>query len=391
MAEAEESADLSLEVVTTREGVEALRDDWRRLDAVSASPSLFRSWEWIEAWLHGVEWQRRLQVIVLRDASRDVVAIGPLMIGARGILDRGERVLGLIGSDGPQGGSYLGLVAAPGHEQRAHHAVMAHVAGRIGEFSYVNLNRVAVDDPGFAHLMAGALDNDLHATVDLRRRTVWSPLPASWEEYVAAVPNKRWRQRMRNFLPALLKEHPSSRFVDRAAEEPFDAVLADLKGLQEARWGDERGTYWERPGFTRYITRLCANMKEAGRLRAVFLMVEGRPVAARFGLIHRGTWTDFQAGRDASFTGHEVAAITLWHCAERAIAEGLTRMDSLDEYEYKLRYFRETRWLADVRLYDESPSSAARRIWRTAKGSAVTTLRRLLPEKARSWLRRQRP
>jgi CelD/BcsL family acetyltransferase involved in cellulose biosynthesis len=129
-------------------------------------------------------------------------------------------------------------------------------------------------------------------------------------------------------------------------------------------------------------------MQETGRLRAVFLMIDGKPVAARLGLIHRGTWIDFQAGRDPAFTGHEVSYITLWHCAERAIGEGLTRMDSLDEYEYKRRYFRETRWLADLRLYDDRPSSAAREIWRTAKGSARHTLRGLVPAKLRARLRR---
>ncbi|HEY3176644.1 MAG TPA: GNAT family N-acetyltransferase [Candidatus Polarisedimenticolia bacterium] len=387
MAEAEEGPDFTLEVATTPEAVQALRDDWRRLDAETSVPVLFRTWEWTEAWLHAVQWSRRLHVIVVRDADKRVVAIAPLMVGARGAFDRGARILSFIGSDGPQGGSYLDLIAAPGWEGKAHLAVARHLAGRAREFSYINLNRVAVDDPGFSHWTAAALECGLRATVDLRRRTVWSPLPSSHDEYIAAVPNKRWRQRMRNYLPALLKEFPTARFVDRAAEDPLEPMLADLRRLQQARWGEEKGTYWERPGFDLYMGRLCAAMKGAGKLRAIFLMIDARPVAARLGLVHRGTWIDFQAGRDPAFTGHEVSYITLWHCAERAIGEGLARMDSLDEYEYKRRYFRETRWLADLRLYDERPSSAARQIWRAAKGSARAALRDLLPERLRARLR----
>ena len=37
----DEAAEFTLEVVSTREGVEALADDWRRLDAVTSVASIF--------------------------------------------------------------------------------------------------------------------------------------------------------------------------------------------------------------------------------------------------------------------------------------------------------------------------------------------------------------
>ena len=383
----DEAAQFTLEVVSTREGVEALADDWRRLDAVTSVASIFRTWEWMEAWLHAVEWKRRLHVVVIRDTQKQVAAIAPLMIGAHGAYDRGDRIVSFIGSDGPQGGSYMDLIAAPGWEGRAHLAVVGHLRDHMKEFSYINLNRVALDDPAFNHWSAAALECDLHATVDLRRRTVWSPLPATYDEYVAAVPNKRWRQRMRNFPGALAREFPSACFVDRGTGSPLEGVLADLRRLQEARW-EEGSTYWQRPGFPAYIHRLCRSLQSAGRLRAIFLMVNDRPVSARLGLIHRGTWIDFQAGRDPSFKEHDVAYLTLWHCAEKAIAERLTRMDSLDEYEYKRRYFRQTRWLADLRFYDDRFSSAGRQVMKTAGRAARRTVKGLLPGKLLRLLRK---
>lgn len=373
----DESAEFTLEVVESRQGVEALADDWRRIEANASPASIFRSWEWMEAWLHAVQWKRRLHVVVVRNTSRQVVAIAPFMIGAQGAYDRGKRVLCFVGSDGPQGGSYMDLIAAPELAGRAHLAVLGHLRDHIREFSYISLNRVAIDDPGYNHWSAAALECDLHTTVDLRRRTVWSPLPPTYDEYVAAVPNKRWRQRMRNFPGALKRDFPSARFVDRAAETPLDGVLADLRRLQEARW-EEGSTYWQRPGFPAYIQRLTGTLQSAGRLRAIFLMIDDKPVAARLGLIHRGTWVDFQAGRDPSFKEHDVAYLTLWHCAERAIAEGLTRMDSLDEYEYKRRYFRQTRWLADLRIYDDRFVSAARQMTRVAIRAARRAVKGLL-------------
>ena len=376
-AQTDEAAEFTLEVVSARHDVEALAADWRRLDALTSVASIFRSWEWMQAWLHAVEWKRRLHVVVLRDTRRQIVAIAPMMIGAQGALDRGSRVVSFIGSDGPQGGSYMDLIAAPGWEGRAHLAVVGHLRDSIKEFSYINLNRVAVDDPAYSHWSAAALECDLHATVDLRRRTVWSPLPATYDAYVAAVPNKRWRQRMRNFPGALTRDFPTARYIDRAGESPLDAMLADLRRLQEARW-EEGSTYWQRPGFSAYIHRLCESLQSAGRLRAIFLMVDGKPVSARLGLIHRGTWIDFQAGRDPSFKEHDVAYLTLWHCAELAIAEGLTRMDSLDEYEYKRRYFRQTRRLADLRFYDDRFGNAGRQVIRVASRAARRAIKGLL-------------
>ena len=63
-------------------------------------------------------------------------------------------------------------------------------------------------------------------------------------------------------------------------------------------------------------------------------------------------------------------------------------MDSLDEYEYKRRYFRQTRWLADLRLYDDRFSSAGRQFLQVARRAARRTVKGLLPEKLRRLLRK---
>jgi len=376
-----------LEVITTPQDLNALRDDWRVLDEAASQPTVFLTWEWMEAWLHAVEWKRRLHVVVLRDEQGAAVAIAPFMIGAQGQLDRGARVLSFLGSDGPAGGTYLDLIARPGWEGLAHLLVMKHLLENRDLFTYINLNRVAVDGPGFVHWSAAALECELHATVDLRRRTVWTPLPATYAEFIASVSNPRWRQRMRNFPAALKKEFPTARYVDRG-QESAEAVLDDLKRLQAMRFG-ENNNYFGRPGFAGYMRRVCENMGERGRMRVHAIAIDDRIVTQRIGLAHRGTWIDFQVGSNPEFMKHNVAHLILWHCVERAIELGLTRMDSLDEYDYKKRYFTHTRHVADLRFFDERFRSAGRQMLKTGYRAVRGTLRDGLPRPVRAWLRRK--
>lgn len=383
-----EAPAFTLEVVTRPEDLQSLAADWRALDEVVTRPVIFLTWEWMEAWLHAVEWRRNLHVIVLRDAGGSVAAIAPMMIGADGALDRGDRIVGFLGSEGPQGGTYLDLIARPGWEGAAHLAVMRHLAEGMKGYSYVNLNRVAVDEPTLNHWLAAGLECDLHATVDLRRRTVWMPLPGTYAEFIASVSNPRWRQRIRNYPGALVRDHPSAVWSDRAQERPLDPLLDDFRRLQELRWDQDGGSYYRRPGYDRYMRRVCANMQERGRLRALTLTIAGRTVSCRLGLVHRGTWLDFQTGWDPAFAKQEISHQNLWHCVERAIEEGLSRMDSLDEYDYKRRYFRHTRWVADLRFYDDRPASAGRQMWRAGGRAGRRLIRDLTPKRLRSLLRR---
>ena len=380
--------DFSLEVISAPEGVISLRDDWRHLDEVVSHPTIFLTWEWMEAWLHAVEWKRRMHVVVLRDKSGAVAAIAPFMIGAKGVLDWGRRVLSFIGSDGPSGGTYLDLIARPDWEGHARYIVLRHLVENRDLFTYINLNRVAVDNSGFRHWTTAALDLELHATVDLRRRTVWMPLPPTYSDFIASVSNPRWRQRMRNFPAALLKEFPSARYLDRRDERPLDAVLGDLRRLQSMRFG-ENSNYFRRIGFASYMKRLCENMQERGRFRAHCLMIDGQAVTQRLGLVHRGTWIDFQVGSSPEYMKSNVAHIMLWHCVEHAIGQGLQCMDSLDEYEYKKRYFTRTRWVADLRFFDERLRTAGRQIWKAGYRAMRRSIRDRVPEPLRAWLRRR--
>jgi len=381
-----ETPEHTIEVISAPDRLRALREDWRALDAVVAHPTIFLTWEWMEAWLHGVDWRRRLHVVVLRDMAGAVAAIAPLMIGSQGQLDHGGSVLSFVGSDGPQGGTYLDLLARPGWEGVAHLAVLKHLVASRHLYSYINLNRVAVDAPGFTHWMAAALECELHATVDLRRRTVWMSLPSTYSEFIASVSNPRWRQRIRNFPAALMKDHPSARYIDRSQEKPLDGVLEDLRRLQAMRFG-ENNNYFQRDGFPVYMKRVCDNMQEQGRLQVHCLTIDGRVVSMRLGLVHRGTWIDFQVGSDPAYMKSNVAHLMLWHCVERAIGMQVRTMDSLDEYDYKKRYFAMTRQVADVRLFDPRLRSTGRLMMKAGYRSARSSLKSLLPESVRRWRR----
>jgi CelD/BcsL family acetyltransferase involved in cellulose biosynthesis len=94
---------------------------------------------------------------------------------------------------------------------------------------------------------------------------------------------------------------------------------------------------------------------ERGWLRLSLLRMNGRPIAALYGLLYRGRFYFYQSGYDPTWRRDSVGLVTMGLAIKQAIAEGADEYDLLHGMEsYKFLWTGQTRSLDRIRLYPPS-------------------------------------
>ena len=83
---APESGALRLRTVDSREAWSALRPAWEGLIQRSREPSIFQTWEWLDAWIEVFLGDRSLHVLVLEEDDGKLLAAAPLYRSESGTL-----------------------------------------------------------------------------------------------------------------------------------------------------------------------------------------------------------------------------------------------------------------------------------------------------------------
>jgi CelD/BcsL family acetyltransferase involved in cellulose biosynthesis len=175
-------------------------------------------------------------------------------------------------------------------------------------------------------------------------------LPASWDEYLAAV-SKSHRKQLRQLERRVLEsDRVRWHSVDRAAElETAWPVLVDLH-QRRRRSLDEAGCFASEL-FHDFHREVAGLLLERGQLRVSWLELDGRPAAAEYHLADCDTTYAYQGGVDPDRLEEEPGRLSTILCLRRAIAEGHRRFDFLRGDEpYKAHWRAEPRATLDYRI-----------------------------------------
>jgi CelD/BcsL family acetyltransferase involved in cellulose biosynthesis len=253
----------------------------------------------------------------VRDQDR-LVALLPLVLWRR----RSPRVLRFAGH-GPS--DVMGPICAPA-DRPAAAAALGRVLGD-GDWDVLLAERLPSPD-----LLPGGLgDRELKREASPRLEIGGS----SWDDYLAAR-TSNFRQQARRRERKLAKEHDIS---FRLAEDPnrLDADLEDLFWLHNQRWEGYSGALLERrAAFHRDFAHIAF---ERGWLRLWLLEVDGRTVAAWYGLRFGRHDLYYQAGRDPDYDRQAVGFVLMVHSVREAFNDGMDAYDFLRGGEaYKGRF-----------------------------------------------------
>ncbi|MDX6510810.1 MAG: hypothetical protein QOE36_314 [Gaiellaceae bacterium] len=328
--------------------------EWSAL--AKESRNVFATPEFLRLWWEVYGGDRQLLLHAVRDPSGRLAAVLPLYLWRR----RPLRVLRFLGHGV---GDELGPICSEGDREEAARALQGLLQDTgaqllVGE----HLPRPA----GWRERLGGRVLVEEGSPI-LRLTGL------SWDELLAAR-SKNLRSMARRSEKKLLERGARYRLADDPAR--LDDDLTTLFRLHRERWQKPTG-FGSREDFHR---RWAPVALERGWLRFWLLELEGRPLAAWYGLRFAGTESYYQSGRDLEFDRDSVGLTLLAHSIRSALEDGMEEYRFLRGDEpYKYRFTQDDPGLETIavtRGLAGSSAVAAARFGRAARQRLRGALRR---------------
>ncbi len=295
---------------------------WNGLLQRAAAPVLFLTWQWQEHWWRAFGGGRSLRLHRVSDSSGQLSGLLPLYAEPDGTL---RLVGGLDVSD------YLDLLAPAGSEEDVWAALLQHRSAEPGVW---DLHCLRASSPTVSFLPALAPQYGLQARVEREERCPVLSLPATWDEYLAALTGKD-RHELRRKLRRLERELPGATVHSHGATEGLDAAMTAFLDLHrqskpgKARFMDAR--------MEEFFRSVAGALAREGWLRLWFLEHEGNPVAACLTYEYAGSVGLYNSGFDPARAALSPGIVLLSHVIGDAIERGFRRFDFLrgeEPYKY---------------------------------------------------------
>jgi dTDP-4-amino-4,6-dideoxygalactose transaminase len=330
------------------------RSEWNTLAA--AADNVFATWEWNSIWWRHFGRHRRLLVRACRSNDGSLVAVLPAYASR-------ERPLRIVRLLGHREGDNLAPISAPGDRPAAARA-FRRLLREVGADVFVGEHM-----PG-QQGWAGRLDGTV---ISRTGSPVLNVNGATWDDLLAAR-SANFREQVRRRERKLRREHDVEfRFVDDPSRLP-DA-LETLFSLHRARWRGEGA--WRTEAPKAFHREFAAAALGQGWLRLWLLDVDGKTVAAWYGLRFEDTESYYQSGRDPEWDPYAVGFVLLAHTVREALSDGVREYRFLEGGEsYKYRFANEDRGLDTIGVGLTRQGSSAVKLALAARRSHLTAAAR---------------
>jgi CelD/BcsL family acetyltransferase involved in cellulose biosynthesis len=276
---------LTVEVVTTVDGLHDLEPSWRRLQqAVGTLP--FTSWEWNVAWWRHLSRQQlssrdRLFVLAMR-RQRELVGVAPMMLTERPARGPRFRCLRYFGVD-QNITEVTGPLCARDDEPSFHRTLLDHIFAHRAQWDCAMLDGFRSEGEG-------------PAIVARYARPVWVgdvtdfvlPLPASWREFKASR-SRNIKESLRKCVNSLRRAglSPTFRVVSDARElrQELDVFIQLHSARAELRQTVFHDNVFSTPAARSFLYELADRSSAVDQLRVFSMDLNGRTVATRLALV----------------------------------------------------------------------------------------------------------
>jgi CelD/BcsL family acetyltransferase involved in cellulose biosynthesis len=372
---------LSLEQVASIEALEALGEEYERLNRVTDNglPFALREWHvgWCRQWLNcNPRVRDELAIHVLRDGAGICVALIPMLRSVRTLGPLRVCTLNMLGPDRAITEIHPSLVE-PGFEAPVAAAIQRHLSAS-ADWDWVNWNGLS---PRFATALAA------HAPLAFGepQRSYVLDLPRTWAELRARL-KRNIRESLRHCYNSLRRD--SLRFqvavraesgeIAEALERFFElhALRAQLSGVPRHpdHFGDESSRA--------FLRETCAALAERNVPRVFELIVGEEVVASRIGFVVGQSLYMYYSGFAPRWARYSVTTTILAEAIKYAIGCGLKALDLSPT-----RNVSKTRWSPREILYERAVQFCeahherrARLLYELSRGegAGATVLTRLL-------------
>jgi len=290
------SGALTVGLIATRRGWDLLEPHWNRLVEATPDATVFQTFEFLRSWWNHVGWGNELMLLVALRGERPA-AILPLQMDPRHWLGAEFRTVSFLGD--PPDSDRPHLLREPGDTELA--GIMARdLLARAPAWDELVLAEQSVTDPFVRALQAQGIAAGLHVGFGDLAQAPRVHIEGRWEDYLRGRSRtlrkslKRRRQKLES------QGHVEYQCVRAEGSDsaPFEQYLA----VERASWKhgtgigalrDIQATALYREAITR-PARACT-------VEFRFLRVNGRPIAATFGIVWRGVWYSLHIAHDRTF------------------------------------------------------------------------------------------
>lgn len=335
---------LTVRVVDTAEGLEALRPAWQALQDRDPEATLFLTWEWLSQAFRANP--LRWSVLVVED-PRDpgaLLCLLPLKYRTHWSRSREEFQTELEAGGRLLWSEYTGFLCHPEHEAAALQAVTAHLAAM--PWTRFSMRYVAQDRRCrlFTEAFAARGFEVKYKDYLINKKTTDNlvcpqvDLPEDFDSYLANQVSANRRQKYARLRRDQIDS--GAMRITHAEGAHFEAGLDAMIALWTMRWQEQKGA--------KTAARVAGNYRDvltaAQAIGAVFLPIlwkDDRPIGALGHVIDRqnGVAHFIAGGRDPSAGEKGIGQLLHFHSIDWAISQGLICYDFCHGNEnYKYSY-----------------------------------------------------
>jgi len=338
----------AIEIITDTAGFAGLEQEWNELLSCSRSDCLFLSWDWLFLWYRFLAQRRRLLLVTVRQGGL-LIAIAPFARTRPSV--KALRPYGSVEflGTGTVGSDYLDLIVRRGYESPALQA--------LGDF--LTRHKLPVDlthirrGNSLAEALAGSLAPDgwRHELSVINVCPYINLHGQSWEGYLRVLSNNH-RYNFQRRLKTLQKRF-EFRFEQALTEDQGRSALDTLIRLHNLRWRTRGGSNaFNTPELVQFHHEFCRRALCHGWLRLYQISLDGRAVAALYGMQYKEKFYFYQSGFDTSFSSYSVGLVLMGLVIESAIRENVREYDLLHGNEsYKSLWAGQQREIGRLTLY----------------------------------------
>ena len=364
-------APLAPDVITSHAQLERIAGEWEQLLERSGANEPTRSPLWACAWwrCYGGAEGRRLRAVAFRQAGH-LVGLAPFAyrrlwrgpgvpVRRLDLVPSGEREVDEIASD------HIGIVAREGYEQPVAEGLAKLLGeGVLGSWDEILMPQMNLEG-AMVPLLCGAFEQLGSVRLDITGGSPYIPLPASWDEYLAALPASR-RRFVRTSLRAFdawTAGNAALHVVRTEAELERGARI--LRDLHAARWrASGRAGAFASARFAAFHEEVMRELLSRGALELMWLVAHGEPVAAIYNIVWNDKVYFYQSGRRPELPRQIRVGVVMHLLAiKRAIENGRREYDFLNgTSRYKQDLSLAVRPLATLRVRRPGAAERALRV-----------------------------
>ena len=347
---------LGVRVIADEEGLIRLGDAWRRIEEALPGLTVFQTHRYLAAWVRSFGATHQLVIVCVYDGE-ELIGIAPFQVSLAEMHRKDYRQLSFLGApwevDRP---AFLFPRDARDCAEAAARALLA----RRDDWDVIWFHEQTAGDPALESFCATLARNGLLHGRIASSRCPYLTFEGSWKELLASK-----SQKFRKNLKAARRKLESAGKLEYESfagdEGRLLELLEEYESLESRSWKARAGLGASQSvEHLRFYRSLGSAFGGSGQFAFRCLRVDGRMIAATFGLVHRRKFYSLHIANDAGYAKYSPGTFLESLELEECFGAGLDEYDFLGGFlKNKVRWATRVRETVAVHLYQRQPRLVA--------------------------------